>query len=242
MFLLFLGFISGILVNHLADCLPLHQSVWFPICTHCEKRQSLVAYLLDRKCRNCQYPKSIRFRLVICLTPILFLILPIAHFSWPKLWIVSAITTYFILILVMDIEHRLILNPLIIIGIFLGFLFGLESIGLIKSLMGGISALLIFIFTYYLGKKIIGLFGTKFHPLEIDDPIGFGDVYLAAIIGLVLGWPTVLLGLLVGVISAGIFSFVYLSIMLIQGNYRPFRTIPYGPFLILGMVFALVYS
>jgi len=238
---LLLGFISGFLVNHLSDCLPLHKTILSPVCVNCEKKQAPGSYLLGKKCMECQQPKSIRFRLVMYLTPILFLFLPIANYSWFGFWIESALITYFILILVIDIEHRLILTPLILCGIFLGLIFGFNSIGLAKSVLGGIAAFLIFIFIYYSGKKLIGLFGNKLKITEIDDPIGFGDIYLAAITGLILGWPAVLLGLFGAVVSAGLYSAVYILLMLLQGNYRPFKTIPYGPFIILGMVLALGY-
>ncbi len=239
LFLLLLGFFSGFLINLLSDSLPFHKAIWSPVCDNCEKKQTLDAYLLGRKCMDCQHPKCIRFWLVRYLTPILFLFLPIANHSWSEFWIVSSLTTYFILILVIDIEHRLILNPLIICGLFLGLLFGFESIGLAKSLMGGITAFLIFLIVFYLGKILRGIFGNKFMISEIDDPIGFGDVYLAGITGLVLGWPEIFFGLFVAVMSAGIFSALYILIMLFTGKYRPFSTIPYGPFLIVGMVFAL---
>ncbi len=63
---------------------------------------------------------------------------------------------------------------------------------------------------------------------------GFGDVTLAGLIGLVVGWPAVVLALLVGILAAGVFSLGYLLVMLARRRYTAFTAIPYGPFLILG--------
>ncbi len=63
---------------------------------------------------------------------------------------------------------------------------------------------------------------------------GFGDVTLAGLIGLIVGWPAVVLALLVGILTAGLFSLGYLIMMLARRRYTAFTPIPYGPFLILG--------
>jgi len=64
------------------------------------------------------------------------------------------------------------------------------------------------------------------------DALGFGDVLLSSILGLILGWPTILSGLLLAVILAGITSSVILMIKLINKEYHPNLTMHYGPFLV----------
>jgi leader peptidase (prepilin peptidase)/N-methyltransferase len=64
--------------------------------------------------------------------------------------------------------------------------------------------------------------------------LGFGDVNLSGVLGLLLGWPAILVGLLLAVLLAGIVSLIYLIIMLALRRYRLFTALPYGPFLIAG--------
>jgi prepilin signal peptidase PulO-like enzyme (type II secretory pathway) len=63
---------------------------------------------------------------------------------------------------------------------------------------------------------------------------GFGDVMLGGLIGLVVGWPGILIAVILGVLAAGIFSLGFLGVMLLQRRYTPYMPIPYGPFLLVG--------
>ncbi len=62
---------------------------------------------------------------------------------------------------------------------------------------------------------------------------------LSGLIGLVVGWPRIVVALFVGIVVAGIFSLVFILVMLIRRRYTPLQALPYGPFLILGA--SLVY-
>jgi prepilin signal peptidase PulO-like enzyme (type II secretory pathway) len=43
------------------------------------------------------------------------------------------------------------------------------------------------------------------------EALGFGDVILGGVLGLLLGWPAIVLGLVVAFLLGGIFSLFYLS-------------------------------
>jgi leader peptidase (prepilin peptidase)/N-methyltransferase len=68
---------------------------------------------------------------------------------------------------------------------------------------------------------------------------GFGDVLLGGVIGLIVGWPLILNSLLLSVLLAGLFSFVYLGLKLVSHSYTFGLAIPYAPFLILGALVVL---
>jgi leader peptidase (prepilin peptidase) / N-methyltransferase len=75
----------------------------------------------------------------------------------------------------------------------------------------------------------------------IDDvALGFGDVNLSGVLGLMLGWPLILVGLVVAVLIGGVVSLVYILIKLITRKYHAFMALPYGPFLITGAI-VLIY-
>lgn len=66
--------------------------------------------------------------------------------------------------------------------------------------------------------------------------LGMGDVKLAGVIGLMVGFPQVIFALLVGMIAAGL---VALALSLIRRDDRP-STLAYAPYLALGAAFSLL--
>jgi leader peptidase (prepilin peptidase)/N-methyltransferase len=67
--------------------------------------------------------------------------------------------------------------------------------------------------------------------------MGAGDVKLAALIGVVMGFPQVLWALTLGVLAGGLGAVVVLASG--KGGLKSY--IPYGPFLCLGAVLVLLY-
>jgi prepilin signal peptidase PulO-like enzyme (type II secretory pathway) len=146
------------------------------------------------------------------------------------------ILTIFLLITVIDIEHRLILH---IVSFPSALIIGLLGVfdparGVSKTLLGGLGGFLIFLALYYLGQVFAAVM-SRLRGSQIDEvAFGFGDVTLAGVIGLTVGWPGVLPALVLGIIAAGLFSFLFILGMMLRKKYNPFMPIPYGPFLVLG--------
>lgn len=146
------------------------------------------------------------------------------------------ICSILLLIVVTDLEHRLILNVVIVPAAALFLLVGVldPQRGPLKTLLGGLVGFATFFLLYLLG----GVFGrvaarVRGGPLA-EVPFGFGDVNLAGVVGLAVGWPGVLVALLLGIFAAGGFSLGYLVWMAARRRYSAFTPFPYGPFLILG--------
>ena len=69
--------------------------------------------------------------------------------------------------------------------------------------------------------------------------MGYGDVKLAAFIGLMSGFPLVIVALLVGVVAGGLAA----VFLLISGLVKSRKAaIPYGPFLAVGAMTALIWG
>lgn len=115
-----------------------------------------------------------------------------------------------------DLHHRVIPNLLVSLGLVgalvLGFLWPLRPWGdsLIGLLVGGGLMLL---------TAIIQPGG-----------MGLGDVKLAAVMGLYLGWPGILVSLFVAFVTGALTGIV----LLLSGRKRGKDLIPFGPFLALG--------
>ena len=147
-----------------------------------------------------------------------------------------AVGLVFLLIAVIDIEHRLIPHIVVVpAALGLGLLQILDpSRGAARTLLGGLAGAGSFFLLYLMGEAFARLLARARGRALDEVAFGFGDVTLAGLIGLIVGWPAVVLALLVGILTAGLFSLGYLLVMLARRRYTAFTPIPYGPFLILG--------
>jgi len=220
-----IGLIGGLLVNYLADVLPIHRRLarpnWWPYqsASHLGKyfAQSRVIFVLL---------SMLGLAAALYKNPI---------DTW-SIWELSIILLYFAAVIVIDIEHRLILHSLSLTGAVVLGAIGILRHGLLVTVMGGLAGFAILLGLYWLG----GLFANwiakrRGEPLE-EIVLGFGDVNLAGVIGLLSGWPAVLGALFLGILLGGVYSLGHILVALARGRYRPFAALPYGPFLSLGAV------
>ena len=88
------------------------------------------------------------------------------------------------------------------------------------------------------------LFGI-FYGIAMFGPMGYGDVKLAGVIGLHLGWlalPVVFTGVVLGTLAAALAA---VGIVIVRSSRRkPWRRmeIPYGPYLLLGAWAAILLN
>jgi leader peptidase (prepilin peptidase)/N-methyltransferase len=246
-FVIFLiGWGSGIMVNYLADVLPTVKRLSVPACTAWGTRQPLANYLLwPRRCPQCGNRRTVRTWLVE--TCLVFCAFWLWYQSPDEFQIAEgmgfalglAVLTYFALVVVIDIEHHQILHSTSLVGALLGFATGAARVGALNSLLGGLAGFLAMLALFLLG----GLFAAGWSRLRgkpINEVVfGFGDVLLGGVIGLMVGWPEIFRSLMITIFSAGLFSLLYISIMLMRRRYRIGSALPYAPFLILGAIAAL---
>ena len=149
----------------------------------------------------------------------------------PELGVMILYACLFIIIFVIDLEQGLILNKVIYPGMVVALLLALypwpwftESIGMrlaYAALGGGIG------FAIFLLIAIVSRGG-----------MGWGDVKLAALIGLATGFPLVLLSIIMGAILGGI-----VAVALVIAKKRERRqTIPFGPFLAVAAMITLLWG
>jgi leader peptidase (prepilin peptidase)/N-methyltransferase len=144
-------------------------------------------------------------------------------------------------ILVIDIEYRVVLIQTSIFGLVLMFLIGLVNQGftlpgLLITLAGGAAGLIILLALYYFGAFFSKTL-SKARGQQIDEiAFGFGDVYAGTFLGLMMGWPNIIGTLILAVLLSGAFSLLYVLVLLILRRYKAFSAIPYTPFLILGAI------
>jgi leader peptidase (prepilin peptidase)/N-methyltransferase len=233
----------GALINFLADSLPHYKRPGRAECRSCTAPRPITAWtglgaLLSGqwRCAYCDTPLLWRLPFVEFSTIVGILWLynhdPLPAAFWPGV-LVGAV---FLLVIAIDMEHRLILH---IVSVPAAIIFALinifkPDIGWARTLGGGLAGFGISFILFLLGEVFARLMARRRGQPIGEVAYGFGDVTLATVIGLLVAWPGVLLALFIGVLIAGEFSIVYIVSMLIRREYQAFMPIPYGPFLVLG--------
>ena len=241
-----LGIFLGMLVNLLADSLPFYRRVEGFHCAHCGAPRAVLAWSGisaglsgRRRCENCATSLSPRTLFIEMVLGIGAVVIGIGAPNASAYLVQMLVFSIFLLITVIDIEHRLILHivsgPAALIIALIGILDPMR--GPEKTLLGGLAGFGSFLLLYYLGQ-VFASFMSRRRGETIDEvAFGFGDVTLAGVIGLTVGWPGVIVALVLGILAAGFFSLLFIVGMLVRRQYNPFMPIPYGPFLILGSLF-----
>jgi prepilin signal peptidase PulO-like enzyme (type II secretory pathway) len=235
------GWLCGALVNYLADILPLRRRLTKPFCIQCDTTFSWVNYLLwPRKCPTCGLGRSLR----VWVVEVFYIAASILMSIFPphKLGYGLGLLTlgYLGVVVLIDLEYRLIMHPVSIFGAGLGLVIGFINVGWWRSLLGGVVGFATMGLFYLLGVFIMRVVSHRRGQLVDDVALGFGDVNLSGVLGLMLGWPVILIGLVVAVFVAGIVSLFYIIFKLATRQYQAFMALPYGPFLVLGAV-VLIY-
>ncbi len=231
--LFLLGLATGSFLNLCIDRLPKRESILSPPsrCDVCQHKLQLldlvplVSYLyLKGGCRYCGVKIHYRVPLVEAMTGLIFVLLWNHYGLSIELAIAMLFASLFIVILVIDLEHHLILNRVVYPAIVLAFLARIltPNYGIISVVIGGVT-----------GAGILLLVAHIF-----PGGMGMGDVKLAALIGLLVGFPQVFIALLICFVSGGAVASGLLLARL-KGRKDP---IPLAPFLTAGLIVTVFYG
>lgn len=241
-----LGLVVGSFLNVCIDRLPQNKSIVFPP-SHCEACQHklsakdlipVFSYLrLRGRCRYCQasVPRRLFWVELATALTFAFLFLRYVIFS-PEPGIVAFVilafyACLFIVISVIDLEHGLILNKVVYPGMVVALLLALypwpwlnQSMGMriANAAIGGAIGFVIFLLIALVSR----------------GGMGWGDVKLAALIGLATSFPLVFVAVIMAAIVGGI-----VAVALVIAKRRKRReTIPFGPFLALAGMVTLLWG
>jgi leader peptidase (prepilin peptidase)/N-methyltransferase len=71
---------------------------------------------------------------------------------------------------------------------------------------------------------------------------GYGDVMLAALCGLIVGWQALIFAMFITVFLGALGALVYLVGRGLTGRYDMFTPLPYGPYIVIGTWIMLLFS
>ncbi len=186
--------------------------------------------ILKGKCRHCKEPFSKRYPIIEFLTAILTCVL-FYNYGLSKHFVLYTIVTYFLIaITFIDLDHMIIPNGFIILGMVCIPLIYYNDILFQDWDDGAMGALIFGGFLFLIG--VIGEFILR------KESIGLGDVKLGLVLGAVLGSKFSILALYLSFATAAI------SIMILLGLNRidTSNKIPFGPYLSIGTFLTLITS
>jgi len=235
-----LGLAVGSFLNVCIDRLPQNESIVNPP-SHCPVCQNKLAvkdlipvfsYLrLRGRCRYCQAAIPRRLFWVELATALIFALLYWHYGLSVGLGVMAFYACLFIIIFVIDLEHGLILNKVVYPGMVVALLLALlPQPGLAPQIATRVA------YAAVGGGIGFGIF--LLIAIVSRGGMGWGDVKLAALIGLATGFPLVFLAIIMGAILGGI-----VAVALVIAKKRKRRqTIPFGPFLALAAMVTLLWG
>ena len=157
------------------------------------------------------------------------------YFFWEQGWSIDFgifvfLTSVLIVIFFIDLDHHIIPDTITFSGIVLGLGVSLAPGGvsplqsLIGLLIGGGSLYLVALLGDWLFKK---------------ESMGGGDIKMAAMLWAFLGWQKVLLIFLASAVIGLVVSIVIMSF---SARLRQTRVVPFGPFIALAALVAIVWG
>ena len=234
-----LGLVAGYLVNYVSDVLPYTRRLSQPTCPSCGKPFTWKEYVLLQACKSCGHKRKARtFYVLLALlaSTVYIWLVPSGQINFLLAYILLA---YLGVVFVIDFEHRLIMHPVSYIGAVLGLVIGIFAHGLVPTLLGGAFGFGSMLLLYYLGEAFTRYMSKRRGEVIDEVALGFGDVNLCGVTGLLLGWPVILAGLLFTIFAGGVGSLLVIGYLLLRKRYNAFTPIPYAPFLILSVLIYL---
>ena len=232
-----LAIAAAVVIEVFASILPPNLSE--QRCDHCASVTSRVSF---GYCRSCSHWFRRRFLVITALSVAVVLILATIQSSRTTFWVGVLISIYLAIVTIIDIEYHLIQHKTALVGIALAGLAGTFLHKFPSSIVGGAIGIIVMFFFYMLGRFYATYKNKRQNnsdPDALDEALGFGDVSLAAVLGLLLGHALIFKALLIGILLAGLYSIAIVVAMIIKKDFDPSRTIPYGPFLVIGAVVVL---
>jgi leader peptidase (prepilin peptidase)/N-methyltransferase len=227
-----IGWLAGVLANWAADVLPgwrqLPPADRMPHWPGVWRHHATLPWYFQRRgiCPHCDQRRTRRAPIVEAVLALLFFVLAARLGLTPSLVIGWIYAWFLVSVFVIDLETRRVLNIMLLpAALFaLGVSVWRGQPSLPSVLVGGLVAFGLFWGLFIIGRMMFGR-GT----------LGFGDVKLAGVIGLMVGYPDVLRALVVGALLGAAAA----AVLLATHRATLKSTSAYAPYLALGAMVAL---
>ena len=258
------GAIIGSFLNVVIHRVPHGKSIVFPN-SSCPSCGAAIAFydnipvlsyiLLGAKCRQCKEHISVRYPAVELLTAVLFVAVAWHDGLSAALPFDLVFTSAILALVFIDAEHKLLPDAItypgmaftLIARVALPYLIGNPHFDDIPSLSQGsladapiwVTSLVGAVIGALAGGGTLWFFGWIWQKVRKIEAMGLGDVKMMFMVGGYLGWRLTILTIFIGVFTG---SVVGVLLMAIEGKYDSKREIPFGVFLGLGAIAALLFG
>jgi prepilin signal peptidase PulO-like enzyme (type II secretory pathway) len=233
-------FLFGLAVGSFLNCLIYRLETgksffkgrsFCPHCQHILGWQDLIPILsfliLKGKCRYCHQKISWQYPLVELATALIFPLIFITRINiWTGVYLLI-ITSFLIIIFVYDLKHYIIPDKVIYPAIGIAVLYQLFGIWPPTKILWAV------------GFGILpSVFFLAIILFSHERWMGFGDFKLVVLMGLILGFPNILVALFLAFFLGAIIGMG----LVISGKKQLSSEVPFGPFLVTGTFFALFFG
>jgi leader peptidase (prepilin peptidase)/N-methyltransferase len=234
-FLAGMGLAFGSFLNVAIYRLPRRESLMWPAshCTSCSRPLAwfenipLFGWLaLGGRCRTCKARISVQYPIVELLTGAVFVAGYFIYGWTPLLAVRLLFAVAMIVLFTIDLHHQILPNVITLPGIVIGFVASLFlPPGWLSSLIGILA-----------GGGVLFAISEIYYRTRGHEGLGMGDVKMLAMIGAFLGWPLMLLTLIIASFSGSIVGVGLLA----SGRGSMKFALPFGTFLAIGAIVAAV--
>lgn len=227
-----LGLCVGSFLNVLIDRLPKGESIWLDRsrCDWCKKTLRwfelipLLSFILQQgRCRRCHKKLSFQYPIVELITGIGFVVIQGQVFDARQGLALGLIFSSLLVIFVADLKYMIIPDSMIILGI-IGVLIQGRALGELQgSALSGMGAAVFFLVLFLITR---------------GRGMGLGDVKLAFLLGLWLGFPRIVIAIYLAFLTGALVGVT----LILTGKKGMKSKIAFGPFLVLGGSIAYFYS
>lgn len=239
------GTVIGSFLNVLIDRIPRNESVVMSR-SHCEHCRHILAWYdlipvisylqLGGKCRYCHKHIGYYYPIVELLTGTLFLLT--ANYLLTDIRVLAGLGVipfifsgyYYLLIscliviIFTDIKYGIIPFKIVAVVVIASIFYSVLTPLFLNHLLSGLAVFALFLALFLITR---------------GRGLGFGDVVYAFMMGLVLGYPKIIVGLYVAFLTGAI-----VSLILVWTGKKKMKgdSIPFGPFLAAGTIIGLFYG
>jgi leader peptidase (prepilin peptidase)/N-methyltransferase len=229
------GLVVGSFLNVCIYRLPRRESVVWPSsrCTSCGRSLAwydnvpIVSWVaLGGRCRTCRAPISATYPIVEAVTAVVFagaaLVYGLTWLLAVRLGFASALIVLFVI----DLRHHILPNAITLPGIAAGFVASwFLPPGWLSSLIGAVA-----------GAGILLVIAESYFRVRGQEGLGMGDVKMLAMIGAFLGWPLMVLTLVLASFAGSLLGLALIA----TGRGTMQAALPFGTFLALGAIVAAI--
>ena len=233
-----IGLVVGSFLNVCIHRIPNNLSLVRPrsSCPNCKApirwyhNIPVLSYLLLRgRCANCKTRISPIYPIVELLTGVVFVLL-FRKYGWTPLFLIYAILACSLIVLMwIDVLHRLLPDIITLTGIVIGFAcsFFNPEVGWKSSLLG-----------ILIGGAVPTIVLLAYKWIRKKEGMGHGDIKMLAMIGAFLGWRQVLFVLFA---SSLLGSIIGLSLMWLTHKDADYEW-PFGTYIAIAALVAIFYG